>query len=207
MALDPDLSSRQELKGDVYNIFPYIDDPKHRAFTLLGIIDGTFFPISREGELQRISSYANHEVGHFILGSAMVTCEERALAAQLLGMVWNFLVDGDDDVQLMVPSFTILGPARKVFELKRLADRLGKLFEAREAVHELVARAMQIGRKDWDRDKAKRLIRNVVDDDLLDEKALGNFLDVYEYLGPMAACSLSRQEKLGVSSRVKVLVG
>lgn len=190
MALESGLSSRQELKGDVYNIFPYIYDPKHRAFTLLSIIDATFFPISQEGELKRISSIANHEVGHFILGSAMVTCEERALAAKLLGMVWNFLIDADDDVQLLIPSFTIVGPARKVFELQMLAERLDKLFEAREVVHELVARAMQIGRKDWDRDKAKQLIRSFAADDLFSEKALDGFLDVYEYLGPMAACSI-----------------
>ena len=100
MALESGLSSRQELKGEVYNIFPYIHDPKHRAFTLLSIIDAAFFPRTHESELQKISSIVNHEMGHFILGSAMVTCEERALAAKLLGMVCNFLIDADDDVQL-----------------------------------------------------------------------------------------------------------
>jgi hypothetical protein len=119
----------------------------------------------------------------------MVTCEERALAAKLLGMVWNFLIDADDDIQLLIPSFTILGPARKAFELKRLAERLYKLTEARTVVHEIFARAMQVG-KNWDRDKAEQLIRRVVGSDLLDEKALEGFLDVYENLGPMEACSL-----------------
>lgn len=193
MALDPDLSSRQELKGDVYNIFPYIHDPKYRAYALLSIIDATFFPRTHESDLQKISSIVNHEVGHFILGSAMVTCEERALAAKLLGTVCNFLIDADDDVQLgqlLIPSFTIVGPAGKVFELQKLADRLDKLFEAREAVHETVARAMQVATKGWDRNEAKRLIREFVAGNLFDEKALDSFLDVYENLGPMAACSL-----------------
>jgi hypothetical protein len=56
-------------------------------------------------------------------------------------------------------------------------------------VHDIVARAMQVGRN-WDKDKAKQLIRRVVASDLLDEKALEGFLDVYENLGPMEACSL-----------------
>lgn len=201
MALDPDFSSRQELKGDVYNIFPFIRDPDpekrafpmDRAFTFPSIIDCIFFPRTHEYELQRISSYVNHEMGHFILGSAMVTCEERALAAKLLGMVCNFLIDADDGVQLgqlLIPSFTIVGPAGKVLELHKLADQLDKLADAREAVHEIVACVMQVGGKYWDRDKARRLIRQVVADTLLDEKALDGFLDVYENLGPMAACSI-----------------
>jgi len=108
----------------------------------------------------------------------------------LLGMVWNFIIDADDDVRLLIPSFTIVGPAGKVLELQRLADQLEKLASARVAVHEIVARAIQVGRRNWDRDKAKALIRRVVGGNLLDEKALGSFLDVYEYLGPMGACSI-----------------
>ena len=184
MALnDLDHSSNKELKGDVYNIFPYIEDPKERAYMLPGIIDGTFFPI----ELQRIVNTVNHEISHFILSSAMVTCEERALGAQLLGKVWNVLIDADDDTHLLIPSFTIVGPARKVFELKRLAERLRKLVDAREAVHEIVARTMEVGRKEWDRNKAKWLIRRVVDDALFDDKALDGFLNVYENLGAIGA--------------------
>ncbi len=201
MALDPDLSSSQELKGDVYNIFPFIRDPDptkrafpmNRAFTFPTILDTIFFPRTHEYALERIASYVTHEMGHFILGSATNTCEGRALAAKLLGMVCNFLIDADDDVQLgqlLIPSFMIVGPAGKVFKLKRLADQLEKLADAREAVHETVARAMQVDTKGWDRDKAKWLIRQVVADTLLDEKALDGFLYVYENLGSMAACSI-----------------
>jgi hypothetical protein len=52
MALDSDSSSRNGQKGEVYNIFPYIEDPRHfdegdaRAFTLLSIIDAIFYPIT-----------------------------------------------------------------------------------------------------------------------------------------------------------------
>src|SRR5437868_9855738 len=99
MALDQDSSSRQELKGDVYNIFPYIRDPDpkkrefpmDRAFTLSGIIDATFFPITHPDELQGLRTYVRHEVTHCILSNAMITCEERALGAKLLGMVMYFL--------------------------------------------------------------------------------------------------------------------
>jgi hypothetical protein len=76
-----------------------------------------------------------------------------------------------------------VGPAGKVFELQKLADRLEELFGARKAVHETIARAMQVATKGWDRDEAKRLIREFVAGDLLDEKALDGFLDVYENLG------------------------
>ena len=194
--LDLPLSSRGQLKkGDVYNIFPYIKDPKHfdegkaRAYTLPSM-DAIFVPILHEEELWRIPSYVRHEQGHCLLCNNMVTCEERALGAQLVGMVWKFLFDADDDVRLLIPSFTIVGPAGKDFELQRLADQLDKLYEAREAVHEIVAHAIQAGINYWDRNKAKQLIREAVADTLLDEKALDGFLDVYEKLGPMAACAV-----------------
>jgi hypothetical protein len=196
-AFDQRSSSRwKRKKGDVYNIFPFLRDPDSkkrafpmdRAFTLSGIIDAAFFPIDHEGELQRIPREVRHEKVHCILCSTMVTCEERALGAQLLGKAWKFLCDADADVRLLIPSFTIVGPAGKDFELQSLADRLDKLYEAGYAVQETVAHVIQAGTRYWDRSKAKQLVREVVADDLLDDKALDGFLDVYEKLGPMAAC-------------------
>ena len=102
----------------------------------------------------------------------------------------EFFFTADDETQLLIPSFTIVGPAGKVFELQNIADRLDNLYEAQSAVHETVARVLQIGRKDWDRNKAKQLIREEVDLNLLDGKTLDGFLDVYEKLGPMAACAV-----------------
>ena len=97
-ALDSDCYSKQELKGEVYNIFPYIESPKHlndgnaQAFTLPGFIECIFFPAFHEEELQRIPSYVRHERGHYILLNTMITCEQRAVAAKLLGKVWNFFL-------------------------------------------------------------------------------------------------------------------
>ena len=197
--LGPGSQLRQKLEGDVYNIFPFIRDPNpekrafpmKRAFTFFGIFEGTFYPISDVQSIaQKVSSRLIHEVGHYLLGSALVTCEERALGAKLLGKVWNFLGDADGDAKLLIPSFTIVGPVGKIFALQKLADRREKLFEAKYAVHEIIACTMQVEAEGWDRDKAKRLIRQYVGGDLLDEKVMDNFLDVYESLGPVGACSL-----------------
>jgi len=204
--LDPDMASRQELKGNVYNIFPYIYDPKNRAFTLPGVIDATFFPITSK-DMVKFSSdvwkaYIIHEVGHIILRSAMITCEERAVAAKLLGMAVHFLYH--PDVQLLIPSFTLVEPAGKTFDLQKLADRLEMLFEARHAVHEIIACTLQVYIKDWDRDKAKRLIRKFIADDLLDEKALDGFLGVFEKFGPMVACAVGQYalNAVGLTQRI-----
>jgi hypothetical protein len=191
MALDSDSSSRNGQKGEVYNIFPYIEDPRHideggaRAFTLLSIIDAIFYPVTHkdsvfQDELKRIFGTVNHEGVHFILGNTMSTCEERALVTSLLAGVWHFLFDADGDVRLLIPSFTIVRPAGKEFELGRLAERLCTLIKAREAVHEIVARTIQTGSQGWDKDKAKQLIRQEVGSDLLDRKTLESFLHVYE---------------------------
>ena len=192
----PPSSRRKRKKGDVYNIFPYIENPVHmdegnaRAFTLPGIIDAIFFPITDIDELQRIPNHVRHEMGHCILCSTMITCEQRAFGTKLLAKVWKFIFDADDDMQLLIPSFTIVGPGGKVSELQRLAKYLDGVYEAQNAVHEIVAHAMQAGIYYWDRNIARQHIRKVVDHQHVDEKALDNFLDVYEKLGPMAACAI-----------------
>jgi hypothetical protein len=207
-ALDQHSSPRRKPKGKVYNIFPYIEDPRHldegdaHAYTLLGIIDAIFYPVTHKDsvlrdEVDRLFGTANHEGAHWILGNTRVTCEERALAISLLAGIWHVLFDADGDVRLLIPSFTIVGPAGKVFELQRLAERLAKLYEAREAVHEIVARAIQVGSQGWDKGKATQLIRQAVGSNLLDRKALESFLHVYEYLeslelGAIGACLLGQ---------------
>jgi hypothetical protein len=195
-ALDQHSSPRRKPEGKIYNIFPYIEDPRHldegdaHAYTLLGIIDAIFYPVTHKDsvfrdEVDRLFGTVNHEGAHRSLGNTMVTCEERALAISLLAGIWHVLFDADGDVRLLIPSFTIVGPAGKVFELQRLAERLAKLYEAREAVHEIVARAIQVGSQGWDKGKATQLIRQAVGSNLLDRKTLESFLHVYEYLGSL----------------------
>jgi hypothetical protein len=97
--LGPDSQLRQKLEGDAYNIFPFIRDPNpekrafpmDRAFTFFGFFEGIFCPISDfQSIAQKVSSRLYHEVGHYLLGSALVTCEERAMGAKLLGRGWIF---------------------------------------------------------------------------------------------------------------------
>ena len=188
--LAPNRSWRQELKGDVYNIFPDIYDPKNRAFTLLGLIEATFFPTLCEEEVERIPHIPKHEVGHIILGAAMVTCEGQALATYILAHVLNFLSVAGGASKLLIPSFTVVGPLREVFILKPIADALDKLADARITVHEIVAHTMQEGWRYFVREYARRSIRRVVDDALLDENTVEGFLDIHEKLGPMGSCSI-----------------
>jgi hypothetical protein len=206
MAVDQNSSPRRKSKGKVYNIFPYIEDPRHidegdaHAYTLHGIFDAIFYPVIHTDSVFRdeegwLFEIVNHEDAHFTLGSAKITCEERAGAVKLLGNVWNFLVHAHGDIRLLIPSFTIVGPAGKAFELQRLAERLYTLIKAREPVHEIVARAIQVGSQGWDKGKATQLIRQAVGSNLLDRKTLESFLRVYEYLdslemGCIGACLL-----------------
>lgn len=214
--IDQPSSPRRKPKGKVYNIFPYIEDPRHidegkaRAYTLLGFFEAIFYPVIHKDnvlreEINRLLGPASHERAHWILGSAMVTWEERAIATFLLGGVWKLLLGADVDVRLLIPSFTIVGPAGKDFELGRRAERLAKLYEAREAVHEIVARAIQVDSQGWDRSKAKQLIRQVVGSDLLDRKTLESFLHVFEYLeiGAIGACLIGQYalNKVGLTQQ------
>jgi len=90
--LIPDSPLRQELKGEVYNIFPFIRDPNPEkrafpmdwAFTFFGIFEGIFYP---RGDVLagKVGSHTFHEAGHYLLGSAPVTCEERALGQSYWG--------------------------------------------------------------------------------------------------------------------------
>jgi hypothetical protein len=148
--LGTDSQLRQKLEGDVYNIFPFIRDPNpekrafpmDRAFTFFGIFEGIFYPIGAvQGEFDKVSSRICHEIGHYLLGSAVVTCEERALGGRLLGRVWNFLADADGDAKLLIPSFTIVGPDRKYFALQRLADHeRNSLRQSMQSMRSLLAR-------------------------------------------------------------------
>ncbi len=201
--LNQDSSASEVLKGNVYNIFPFLRDPDlkkqkfpmDRAFTFFGIFEGMFYPICDLRAIEQNPStqfYGRlvHEWGHLLLGGAHVTCEERVLAAELLGQAWNFIGDAEGDAKLLIPSFTIVGPAGKNFALKKLADRREKLFDAKYAVHEIIACTIQADVEGWDRDKTKRVIRQQIGGDLLDKKVMDNFLDINERLSIVGSCSL-----------------
>lgn len=176
----------------IYNVFLDIEEPFERAY-YLPVIDAVFLPPMKSTNFRKkMLAVAWHERTHSIQAQTVSGCEQRALATEFLSDLVNFATSiSHSDIRISVPSFKVINPREDIIvDLANIADRFDSLSTATEVVQEIVALTVALDGQEWNRARSRQVIERVIAELTDAPVPIDDFLDVYEHVGILGACTL-----------------